>query len=58
MLLSFDFDSPEDTAQVDSFKLLNQGNICINAKDAIVTEIDEDELTRRVLREDMGYPRR
>ena len=58
ILISFDFDNPENTAQVDSFTLLNQGNICIDCRDATITQLDENELAIRVLREDMGYPRR
>lgn len=58
VLISFDIDDPADTAQVISFKLLNQGNICIKCEDAIVTQIEEDEMAIRVLREDMGYSRR
>ena len=56
--LSFDFDDLENSSEVVTLKLLNQGNICIDCKDATVTEIDEDEMARRVLREDKGYPRR
>ena len=56
--ISFDFDSPEDTAQVVELKLLNQGNICINCPNAEIIEIDDDEMALRVLREDKGYPRR
>ena len=58
ILISFDFDSPENTAQVVNIKLLNQGNICIDCKNATVTEIDDDEMALRILREDKGYPRR
>lgn len=58
ILISFDFDSPEDTAEVVRLKLLNQGNIFINCRNATVTQIDDDEIALRVLREDKGYPRR
>ena len=40
------------------FHLLNQGNICIDCEGASIREIDEEELSVRVLREDKGYPRR
>lgn len=56
--ISFDFDNPEGTAQVTHLKLLNQDNICINCENAVVTEINEDEMALRTLREDKGYPRR
>lgn len=58
VLISFDFDNPEDTAQVISFKLLNPGNICIDCSEATVCQITEDEMAIRTLREDKGYPRR
>ena len=58
ILISFDFDDPENTAQVCKLKLLNRGNLIIHCPDAIVTQIDSDELALRVLREDKGYPRR
>lgn len=58
ILISFDFDDPEDSTQVVSFKLLNQGHICIDCRDATVCEITEDEMALRALREDKGYPRR
>lgn len=58
ILISFDFDDPENTAQVMEFHLLNQGNICIDCEGASIREIDEEELSVRVLREDKGYPRR
>lgn len=58
VLISFDFDDPENTAQVVSFKLLNPGNICIDCRDATVCQISEDEMAMRALREDKGYPRR
>ena len=58
ILISFDFDDPENTAQVIEFHLLNQGNICIDCEGASIREIDEEELSVRVLREDKGYPRR
>jgi hypothetical protein len=58
ILISFDFDNPENTAQIDKLKLLNRGNICIRCADATITQIDEDELALRALREDKGYPRR
>lgn len=56
--ISFDFDNPGDTAQVDSLKLLNRGNICICCEDALISQIDEEEMALRVLREDKGFPRR
>ncbi len=58
ILITLDFDNPEDSAQVASFKLLNQGNICIDCRDATVCEITEDDVALRTLREDKGYPRR
>ena len=58
ILVSFNFDNPEDTAQVTNLKLLNRGNICIRYTDATITQISEDELALRALREDKGYPRR
>lgn len=58
ILISFDFDDPENTAQVCKLKLLNRGNIVIRCPDATVTQIDGDELALRALREDKGYPRR
>jgi len=58
IFITFDFDNPEDFAQVESFKLLNQGNICIDCRDATVCEVTEDEMALRALREDKGYPRR
>lgn len=58
ILISFDFDDPESTAQVMEFHLLNQGNICINCEGASIREIDEEELSVRTLREDKGCPRR
>lgn len=58
ILISFDFDDPEGTAQVASFILLNQGNICIDCRDATAVQVSEDEMAIRALREDKGYPRR
>ena len=54
ILISFDFDDPENTAQVMEFRLLNQGNICIDCEGASIREIDEEELSVRALREDKG----
>ena len=58
ILISFDFDDPESTAQISELKLLNTGNISINCTNATITQIDDDELALRALREDKGYPRR
>jgi hypothetical protein len=56
--ISFGFDNPGGTAQVDSLKLLNRGNISICCEDALISQIDKEEMVLRVLREDKGYPRR
>ena len=58
ILITFDFDNPEDPAQVASFKLLNHGDICIDCRDATDCEITENEVLLRTLRENKGYPRR
>ena len=58
ILISFDFDDPESTAQISELKLLNTGNISINCTNTTITQIDDDELALRALREDKGYPRR
>lgn len=58
LLISFNFDTPENSAQLEELKIVNQDNICINPKDLTITYIDEDEMAFRCLREDKGYPRR
>ena len=58
VLISFDFDDPEGSAQVVSFKLLNQGNLCIDCNNATICQVGEDEMAIRSLREDKGYSRR
>ncbi len=53
--ITFDFDDPEHSAQIDSFKLNNRGNIYIVPKDVTMTPIyeDEDERALRFLRKDL-----
>lgn len=53
--ITFDFDDPEHSAQIDSFKLNNRGNIYIVPKDVSMTPIyeDEDERALRFLRKDL-----
>ena len=58
ILISYDFDNPEDSAQLEEFKLLNHDNIHINCKSATVAYLDEEEMALRCIREDKGYPRR
>ena len=56
--LSYDFDNLENSSEVVKLKLLNQGNISIHCKDVTVTEVSENEMSIRALREDKGYARR
>lgn len=56
--ISFDFDDPEHTAYVDSFKLTNSSNILVNSKCVDIFPIDDHDFAIRVLREDKGLPRR
>lgn len=56
--ISFDFDSPADSADVVSCKLIDSGNIVIHCKNAVTTHISEDEMALRCLREDKGLSRR
>lgn len=55
--ITFDFDSPEDTSQVDSFKLISIGGIPVICKNVNLMSIDEEEMAIRCLREDMGMRR-
>lgn len=40
------------------FSTADEKGICIDCEGASIREIDEEELSVRVLREDKGYPRR
>lgn len=56
--IGFDFDCPEGSAEVISFKLNNRWNISVECDSVNLTTVDEHELALRCLREDKGYTRR
>lgn len=56
--ITFDFDDPESSAQVSSFKFNNRGNIGVDCSSVSIIPIDEDEMALRCLREDKGYSRK
>lgn len=54
----FDFDNPENSAEIDSFKLISRGNISVSCNSPTITPISNNDMAIRCLREDKGYSRR